>query len=185
MKMSEILDFLIGRDYGTDNLFENEFTVSKTNRDTSLDWRDSIRMKYSFSDLLSVKEEAAFLLRRGCELLSLGLEDMPLPWDAQAGLSASEHKGRMDAIMTQLHLYADGTPMPLTWWHWLRHGTAIRRIEWKLAMIRRREWLVLESVRKAVSDEDKDAALVKHFILEQLPPFERYAVSIIIIFIPI
>ena len=92
-------------------------------------------------------------------------------------MSSSEHRVRMDAIMAQLHLYADGTPMPLTWWQWLRHGSAVRHIEWKLALIRKREWLVQESVRDAVTTKDKDAALVKHFILEQLPPWERYAVS--------
>ena len=92
-------------------------------------------------------------------------------------MSSSEHRVRMDAIMAQLHLYADGTPRPLTWWQWLRHGSAVRHIEWKLALIRKREWLVQESVRDAVTTKDKDAALVKHFILEQLPPWERYAVS--------
>ena len=140
-------------------------------------WRDDIKMKYSFSDLLSVKEEVEVLLNRVRDALAQELETVPLPWDLEANLSASEHKGRMDAIMAHLHLYADGTPVPLTWWQWLRHGSAVRRIEWKLGLIRKREWLVLESVRDAVTNEDKDAALVKHFILEQLPPFERYAVS--------
>ena len=142
-------------------------------------WRDDVKTKYSFSDLLPVKEEVEILLTRVREILVQELQSSPLPWDLEASLSASEHRGRMDAIMAHLHLYADGTPMPLTWWQWLRHGSAVRHIERKLAVVRKREKMVLEAVQAVSTIEEKDAALVKYFILEQLPSWERYAVSIV------
>ena len=144
----------------------------------NVEWRDTIKMMYSFSDLLTVKEEVELVLNRVHELLTRELQVAPLPWDFDANISAGEHKARMDAIMAHLHLYADGTPMPLTWWQWLRHGSAVRHLEWKLGLIRKRERMVLDSVREATTTNDQDASLVKHFMLEQLPPLERYAVSI-------
>ena len=140
-------------------------------------WRNKIMMLYSYSDLLTAKEEIELLLCRVRNALTRELQVAPFPWDLEANISAGEHKARMDAIMSYLHLYADGTPMPMTWWQYLRHGSPIRHLEWKLGLIRKREKIVLGYVREATTTDDKDAALLKHFILEQLPPFERYAVS--------
>ena len=141
-------------------------------------WRDDIQMKYCFSDILTVKEEVELLLKKVREVLTQGLHTAQLPWDVESDLTATEHNGRVNAIMAHLHLNVDGTPIPLTWWQWLRHGSVVRHIEWKIGVIRQRQRKVLASVRDAVTAEDKDAVLVKHFILELLPPFERYAVGI-------
>ena len=134
--------------------------------------------RYAYYDFTTPEEEAGLLLRFISSSLENRLKSAPIPWrndrKAISGLSAAN----LEAIMVQLGIHADGSPVQLSWRKRVLCGTTPRqRVVDKISRVRRGVDLILNDMDNFSADleEHQETALIQHFILEQLTPFKRYA----------
>jgi hypothetical protein len=136
--------------------------------------------RYVYFDFTTAEEEATMLLRFITNSLENRLKSAPIPWrndkNTIDGLSAAN----LEAIMSQLGIHADGSPVELSWIKRVLRGTTPRqRVISKIKRVRRGVDIIMDDIDNFPADmEDyKETTMIQHFILEQLTPFKRYALK--------
>jgi len=136
-------------------------------------------VKYVFCSSLSTGEEVEVMLRDVHVFLREYVEHAPMPWRGYA--VNNELEARKEAIMQQLGVYPDGTPVSLSFFQKIYFGNSIGKLKWKLNKVRLSEKQIIQTLQTLAEGEEdmRDRCLFQYFVLEQLTPIKRYAVRII------
>ena len=133
-------------------------------------------VKYVYCNALSAKEELLVIMDDVKVFLDEYASNPPVPW---RGISVnSELEARKEAIMSQLGIYSDGSPVPLTFLQKLYFGNARKKLLWKLDKVRHMEGEILNTMDTLAEGEEdmRDRCLIQYFVLEQFTSLKRYAV---------
>lgn len=139
---------------------------------------DQLNDMYSYYEYLTCEEEVNMILASVDAILSSVLVDCPYPWRLD-GVICSDKGVNVQAIMEYIGVNPDGTPVPLTLAQRMLFRSPRKRVEWKIRKVRKQYRKIVEELSAyRVGEEDcMDTSLVQHFILEQLSPFNRYALK--------
>ena len=136
--------------------------------------------RFSYYDYTTAEEEAAMLLRFISSSLESRSKCAPIPWRHDRkpidGLSAAN----LEAIMGQLGVHADGSPVQLSWVKRFLCGTTPRdRVVGKIRRARRGVDRILDAIDSFTEEQDeyKETTLIHYFILEHFTPYKRYALK--------
>ena len=134
-------------------------------------------------DLLTPAEEALTLVARIRTFLSYGdIENYCLPWEvlSETNPGVKERGAKTEAIEEHLGVFPDGTFAPLSLRQRLFFGTPLKKLEYKLKKVRQQSEEVIElvSTLETATDDARDIALLREFILECLSPFKRHSLIV-------
>ena len=134
-------------------------------------------------DLLTPAEEALTLLARVRSFLSYNdIDNYCLPWEVLSDTDprVKERGAKTEAIEEHLGVFPDGTFAPLSLRQRLFFGTPVRKLEYKLKKVRQQSEEVIDHVStlEAATDDARDIALLREFILECLSPFKRHSLIV-------
>lgn len=135
------------------------------------------------ADLLTPAEEALTLLARVRSFLSYGdLDSYCLPWEVLSDTDprTKERGAKTEAIEDHLGVFPDGTFAPLSLRQRLFFGTPVKKLEYKLKKVREQSEKVTEHVStlETATDDARDIALLREFVLECLSPFKRHSLIV-------
>ena len=108
-------------------------------------------------------------------------DDSRLPWDVinVTDLRCKERGAKVKAVEDHLGVFPDGSLVPLTARQKLFFGTSLGKLTYKI----RKSRLEAEKIAEVVGSfppwesDLKDTRLIRHFVLECLSPFKRYALE--------
>ena len=142
------------------------------------DQEASFLSRMMFTDMSSLDEEADHILREVQYFYSIAANRIPISAHSQLELSRSQSHSL--AIKKSLGLDEHGRWRQLTLRKKLMYGDPHDRLKKKL-MKSRQGAQELEKILAATDGElsamDNDIALIQYFVLEQLPPFQRFALK--------
>jgi len=129
----------------------------------------------SYYDKLTVEEETNIMLTDVEDFFNSAMKDIAYPW--RVSDLADVKKENIEAIMSVLKVNIDGTPTPLTLEQALLFRTARNRVEYKIRRARGSCNKIMKKMKYFTDGDEmcKDTSLIQYFILEQLTPFERFA----------
>jgi len=132
-------------------------------------------VKFAYVSALTIDEEVIELLHD----VRLFLRQCIINSRTGRNMSGSELVARRDAIISQLGIHMDGTFARLPPWKQIWFGTALDKLTWKLRKARMLTKEILDAMEDFTPGEEdmKDRCLIQHFVLEQMSPFKRFAVS--------
>jgi hypothetical protein len=146
--------------------------------------------QYRYYDAASVEEELDFIVRSVFDFVRSPPPMIDLAQihnlDDDVALRLYEEEAmaaqvlRRDAVLNFMNLYPDCTPAPLSWQQTILYGPHHNNyLKVKLRKVREHCEEITESIETLAHDEhdNRDAMLVQHFILEQLPPIKRFALE--------
>ena len=115
--------------------------------------------------------------------LSYGdIENYCLPWEVLSDTDprAKERGAKTEAIEEHLGVFPDGTFAPLSLRQRLFFGSPVKKLEYKLKKVRQQSEKVIElvSTLETATDDARDIALLREFILECLSPFKRHSLIV-------
>ena len=106
-----------------------------------------------------------------------------LPWIASA-TNDTHHShilttARIEAIEDHIGIFVDGSFVPLTLRQRMFFGTPLAKLEHKVKKVRRNCQEIVKKIQlhHLVSNDERDIALLREFILECLCPFKRHALA--------
>jgi hypothetical protein len=132
---------------------------------------------------LTPQEEALTILGRVRTFLAYGdLENYCLPWEVISDTDprAKERGAKTEAIEEHMGVFPDGTFVPLTLRQRLFFASPLKKLEYKIAKVRKLSDEVVElvSTLETSTEDAKDIALLREFILECLSPFKRHSLVV-------
>jgi len=132
---------------------------------------------YVLTSALSINEEVNHVLEDARKFLLQYLARTGVSW-RDTGLG-NEMEARRNAIMKQLGLHLDGSFEPLPLWRRIYFGNAIKLLRAKFHSIRHKSKDILEMMKSFSQGEEdmRDRCLIQYFVLEQMTPLKRFAVS--------
>ena len=138
--------------------------------------------RHLLSDFSTTDEEVSMILNRVHAFLFVGdVENCWLPWEAlkETDHRSAERGAKIKAIEERLGVFPDGNFLPLTLRQRLFFGTPIKRLQYKIAKVRRGCKEIVEAIEtfKPWEEDAKDTRLIKYFILECLSPFKRHTLQ--------
>jgi hypothetical protein len=164
----DIIDGSI-RQFNIDNNEKNMNSVDKFKSDS-----DSLL----FLDYVPIGDEIAYIIKGVTNFLTFYMNTATLPWHR------IEDETKLEtlrlAIMRQIGIDVDGSPIRLPWYKQLFYFLTSRgHLEWKLRRIRQKQYEITNQIL-ALGDGEldiRDMCLIQHFILEQVSPFERFSLK--------
>jgi hypothetical protein len=131
----------------------------------------------AYDDLRPVKEEVEEIMHK---IYRVNCIDLEAPaWQFDSGGLNDDKAVRATAILDTLGIYPNGIPAPLSVWDRLFYSDSIAKLEHTIETVRNR---VQELSDRLIDIEETDAAardyfMIQSFILEQFPPFKRFALG--------
>ena len=152
-------------------------------RDTQTEELDIVRppnedINYLFKGALTVDEEISEIVEEAREFLKVCQDAFGVTW--WESLVPIELVARRASIMKELGMLGDGSFAPLTTWQRVCYGDPVGRLRWKIKRARNATNEILESMSSISEGEEdmRDRCLIQFFILEQMTPLKRFAVSV-------
>jgi hypothetical protein len=135
------------------------------------------------SGYLTPQEEALTILGRVRTFLAYGdLDNYCLPWEVISDTDprAKERGAKTEAIEEHMGVFPDGTFVPLTLRQRLFFSSPLKKLEYKIAKVRKLSDEVVDvvSTLETTTEDAKDIALLREFILECLSPFKRHSLIV-------
>jgi hypothetical protein len=162
---------LVNEEYGIQFASEKIRNLSLHSDPTSIseiknDSFATLLAKYTYYDLASSEEELSMLFKNIKSYLSV------------EAVSPS---------LSEIGIEIDGSPKPLTWYQMLRFGNHKKRLRAKILYARQLSSQIIQDVLNLTENNDEkknylddigaDTRLLHNFILEQISPLKRFAIS--------
>ena len=104
-----------------------------------------------------------------------------LPWNAMEDVQHRQQveSARIEAIEEHLGMFPDGSFVPLSFRQRMFFGTPMAKLHYKVKKVRARCDEVVARIQseECISNDERDIALLREFVLECLSPFKRYALE--------
>jgi hypothetical protein len=137
-----------------------------------------------YFDYCTPEEELKHVLQK---VKRFWLEELNSPFDSDTAPDLVSEKSlravndaKATAFLDILHVYPNGTPMPLPFFQWLMYGTAHRKINFLIRKARRKAKDIvgeLRTMEKLGMHNSVDIFLIQHFIMEQVGSLTKFALS--------
>lgn len=158
---------------------------SKINRPPSL-FDEVVIQRLRYFDFNTVEDELYYMSQFITSDIWHESYFLTLPWRKEDALLKTSIRRRYDignfkrteAVRTLLNLQADGSAIPLTMFQSIRYRNARHRVKQKIIRSRRDSATIISKLTgldDLSEGDEKDAALMQFFIVEQFSPFKRFA----------
>lgn len=115
-------------------------------------------------------------------LVASQVTEQYLPWETAVATNtrAVSKVVKITAIEEQFGVFPNGLPVPLTIRQRLLFGTPLKRLKFKITKVHQKCENIIKEMKqyKPWESDIKDTKLIRHFILECLSPFKRFALRV-------
>jgi hypothetical protein len=135
------------------------------------------------TDFLEPQEEVVVIMDKIHHyLVASQVTEQYLPWETAVATNtrAVSKVVKITAIEDQFGVFPNGVPVPLTIRQRLLFGTPLKRLTFKITKVHQKCENIIKEMKqyKPWESDIKDTKLIRHFILECLSPFKRFALRV-------